>query len=77
MSQHLAKSRLCSTSFMDSMSNKLPPRLQSPSKAAGDSMLVTHVGDDTVVDSPSSYPGDSAGFATFHKGSAVHMYIFR
>ena len=72
VSQHLAKSRLCSTYFMESPSNKLPPLLRSPSKTAGGSKLVTHVGDDTVVESPSSYPGDSAGFASFPNGSEVH-----
>ena len=72
MSHHLAKSRLCSTLFLESPSNKLPPLLQSSLKAAGGSMLVTDVGDDTVVESPSYYPGDSAGFASFHNGSEVH-----
>jgi hypothetical protein len=35
-------------------------------------MLVTHVGDDAVVDSPSSCPGDSVGFASFPNGNEVH-----
>ena len=58
---------------MESPTNKLPPLLQSPSKAGGGSMLVvTHVGDDTVVGSPSSYHGDSSGFACYPNGSEVH-----